>query len=98
MGYKAREGLGRNRGGPATRNLVPVTIAAIVLLTIGGFQAFRYFTAPQRVLGANVLKCPAYEVNWQLTSDGKYRITGCGRGLTAACDARKCAEATETGF
>ena len=86
-----REALGRNRRSPERPRTVAYAIAGIVLLGGGGFAAYLYFTAPERVFGSKALDCPPTSVTWQKAGDGGVTvISGCGRSVDALCQPDVC--------
>lgn len=97
---RRREALGRNRGGPATRNLVPAAVGGCVLLFVVGLIAFNYFTAPARVLGSKLLDCPPYEITLETMKWAPYpvRVSGCDETVDVVCSESSCEPYSEGGF
>ena len=90
MSHRRREALGRNRGGPSTRNTVPLAIIGCVLMAALAVYAYRHFASPQRVFGAKQLDCSAGDITWQEFGDGITVVRGCGRSVEAVCEDGAC--------
>ncbi len=90
-----RESLGRNRQGPATRGTMTyVVIGGAVIVGLAVF-AYTYLTKPERVFGANQLKCAATEITWSVNDAGRTVVRGCGKSADAICDEHRCRAADE---
>ena len=90
--YRRREGLGRNRRGPAVRDNMGTVIVACVAMIFAGLYALDFFTQPQRIYGAKILKCSQLEIRWSEVGVDTYHIHGCDKQVNARCVEGRCEE------